>query len=104
MNMNGGRAPRKYQAVFDTPQFFANGTKHQALNRIASLQSTYKGVDIETIEIKADVETSATRRSHNYRLVMMYKSSAKVRSQRQTQRANGTRTNTTANINININT
>jgi len=34
---------------------------------------TYRGDDIETIEIKADLENAANRRWHNNRLVMRHR-------------------------------
>jgi len=36
-------------------------------------QQTYRGDDIETIEIKADLENAANRRWHNNRLVMRHR-------------------------------
>jgi len=41
-------------------------------------QITYQGDDIETIQIKADLETTANKRSHNYRLVMRQKNASEL--------------------------
>mmetsp|Transcript_1481 Transcript_1481/g.3548 ORF Transcript_1481/g.3548 Transcript_1481/m.3548 type:complete len:1339 (+) Transcript_1481:212-4228(+) len=62
----------KYSSALDKALMRFHEMKMEEINKIIKeyWQTTYKGTDIDTIEIKADVDNTANRRSHNYRLIM----------------------------------
>jgi DNA repair exonuclease SbcCD ATPase subunit len=71
---------RYYQAL-DKALMRFHEMKMEEINKTVKeyWQNTYQGQDIDTIEIKADVESSTpNRRSHNYRLIMRHKSLAEL--------------------------
>ena len=71
---------RYYQAL-DKALMRFHEMKMEEINKTVKeyWQETYQGQDIDTVEIKADVESSTpNRRSHNYRLVMRHKSQAEL--------------------------
>jgi DNA repair protein RAD50 len=71
----------KYYQALDKALMRFHEMKMEEINKIVKeyWQETYQGQDIDTIEIKADVESSTpNRRSHNYRLVMRHKSQAEL--------------------------
>lgn len=47
--------------------------KMEEINKIIKelWQATYKGNDIDTIEMKSDVETTTNKRTYQYRVVML---------------------------------
>mmetsp|Transcript_13653 Transcript_13653/g.34328 ORF Transcript_13653/g.34328 Transcript_13653/m.34328 type:complete len:1329 (+) Transcript_13653:241-4227(+) len=71
---------QRYYVALDRALMKFHEMKMEEINKIIKeyWQATYKGVDIETIEIRADVDTSGTRRSHNYRLVMKHRTEAQL--------------------------
>uniref|UniRef100_A0A6U5A8W5 Endonuclease GajA/Old nuclease/RecF-like AAA domain-containing protein n=4 Tax=Hemiselmis andersenii TaxID=464988 RepID=A0A6U5A8W5_HEMAN len=71
---------QRYYTALDKALMKFHEMKMEEINKIIRdyWQATYKGKDIETIEIKADVDTSATKRSHNYRLVMKHRTEAQL--------------------------
>ncbi|KAJ1493625.1 hypothetical protein T484DRAFT_1610241 [Baffinella frigidus] len=70
----------KYYIALDKALMRYHEIKMDEINKIVKeyWQITYQGNDIETIQIKADLETAANRRSHNYRLVMRQKNSSEL--------------------------
>jgi len=65
----------KYYSALDKALMRYHEIKMEEINKIVKeiWQVTYKGDDIDTIQIKADLENTGNRRSHNYRLVMRHR-------------------------------
>jgi DNA repair protein RAD50 len=70
----------RYYTALDRALMKFHEMKMEEINKLIRdyWTATYKGVDIETIEIKADVDSKASTRSHNYRLVMKHKTEANL--------------------------
>ena len=71
----------KYYQALDKALMRFHEMKMEEINKTVKeyWQETYQGQDIDTVEIKADVESSTpNRRSHNYRLVMRHRSQAEL--------------------------
>lgn len=66
-----------YSQALDNAIMKYHGMKMDEINRILRelWNQTYKGTDIDSIEIKCDVNTQARGRSYNYRVVMFKKNS-----------------------------
>jgi len=62
----------RYYKALDKALMRYHETKMEEINKTITeyWQVTYKGNDIETIQIKSDTELTGNRRSHNYRLVL----------------------------------
>ena len=63
----------KYSRALDSAIMRYHAAKMDEINRIIRelWTSTYQGADIDTVEIRADAETTAANRSYNYRVVML---------------------------------
>ena len=63
----------KYSRALDSAIMRYHSAKMDEINRIIRelWTSTYQGADIDTVEIRADAETTAANRSYNYRVVML---------------------------------
>jgi len=70
----------KYYLALDKALMRYHEIKMEEINKIVKeiWQVTYKGDDIDTIQIKADLESTGNRRSHNYRLVMKHRHLAEL--------------------------
>jgi len=68
-----GRDLDKYHKALDKALMQYHTLKMSEINQILKelWQSTYKGNDIESIEIRADLQDSGVRRVYNYRVVMI---------------------------------
>jgi len=64
---------KKYSGALGDAIMKYHNLKMQEINAIAGelWRSTYQGTDVDTIMIKSEVESSTSKRSHNYRVVMV---------------------------------
>jgi len=70
----------KYYLALDKALMRYHEIKMEEINKFVKeiWQVTYKGDDIDTIQIKADLENTGNKRSHNYRLVMRHRHLAEL--------------------------